>query len=306
MPALVRSLRRLGPSYLAALALVLAACATAQEPDEVDANNGSGNAPAVGGGSGTTNAGTTSDGGKGGGGVIVTGGLPGTTAGTGNVPAGGKPAGTAGTATTTAGTGTGTAGAATGTGGSSSSTCPQYTGTVGASAESLIFQGGFGTSKGTTPWTGYGYTYTYGTAKIAPGTGNGCFVNKQMCANGTVPADDDSGAGIGWNIKQASGATAKEKVAVTTPVKVTLAGFKAGMRVSLSASSAVSYCHTLTAAEAMGTAIPLTGFAKDCWETTPASPYDGSPIEAIQVVVPGSTAGAAQTFDFCIVDIEPG
>jgi hypothetical protein len=306
MPALVRSLRRLGPSHLAFLTLVLAACATAQEPDEVD-GNGSGNAPAVGGGSGTTNAGASSTGGKGGSGVIVTGGLPGTTtAGTGNLPTGGKPAGTAGTATTTAGTGTGTAGAATGTGGSSSSTCPQYTGTVGASAESLIFQGGFGTSKGTTPWTGYGYTYTYGTAKIAPGTGNGCFVNKQMCANGTVPADDDSGAGIGWNIKQASGAMAKEKVAVTTPVKVTLAGFKAGMRVSLSASSSVSYCHILTTAEAMGTAIPLTGFAEDCWLETPTLPYEGSPIEAIQVVVPGSKAAAVPSFDFCIIDIEPG
>jgi hypothetical protein len=245
---------------------------------------------------------------SGGKGVIVTGGLPSTSAGTGSVPSGGKPSsGTAGTPAA-GGTGTGTAGTSTTTGGTSASTCPPYTGTLGAAAtsDSVIFQGGFGTSKGTTPWTGYGYTYTYGTATITPGMGNNCFANKKMCASGSVPAADSAGAGIGWNIKQASGASAKDKVAVTTPVKVTLAGFKTGMRVALSASSTKSYCHTLTAAEAMGTAIPLTGFAEDCWETTPTLPYDGTPIEAIQVAVPGSTAGAVTAFDFCIIDIEPG
>ncbi len=29
-------------------------------------------------------------------------------------------------------------------------------------------------------------------------------------------------------------------------------------------------------------------------------------IKSIQVAVPGSMTGGAKTFDFCIVDIEPG
>jgi hypothetical protein len=131
----------------------------------------------------------------------------------------------------------------------------------------------------------------------------------KFCANGTVPADDKSGAGLGWNIGQVLGATATTKVAITTPVKLTFAGVVAGMRVQLSASSTSSYCYTLTAAEATaGTAtIPLASFKASCWDTATAVAYDGvTPIEAIQIAVPGSMAGAAQVFDICVLDVEPG
>ena len=187
-----------------------------------------------------------------------------------------------------------------------SSTCPQYTGTL--AKDSLIFMAGFGTATtGTPKWSGYGYTYKYGAATIAPGTGDGCFAAAKFCANGSVPAADTSGAGLGWPIAQMLNSPTKSTVAITTPVKISFAGGVAGMRAQLSASATVSYCYPLTAAEiTAGTAtIPLASFKTECWGTT-GTAYAGTPIEAIMVVVPGSTAGAAQTFDFCITDIEPG
>jgi hypothetical protein len=198
----------------------------------------------------------------------------------------------------------GTAGTV-GTGGTATGTCPPYAGALGTA--STIFMEGFGKST-TGMWSGYGYTYKYGTAAtVTPGMGTSCFAGAKMCASGSVPALDSEGAGLGWNIAQMMGASTMAKVAIATPVVLKFAGVKAGMRVQLSASATVSYCYTLTAAEATaGTAtIPLASFKTLCWGTTGIA-YDGVvPIEAIQVAVPGAAA-AAQTFDFCLLDIEPG
>jgi hypothetical protein len=127
-----------------------------------------------------------------------------------------------------------------------------------------------------------------------------------MCASGSVPADDKAGAGLGWNIAQMMGATTMAKVPITTPVVLKLAGVTAGMRVQLSASATVSYCYTLTAADVPTATIPLASFKTDCWGELGMA-YDGVvPIEAIQIAVPGSTAGAVKPFDFCLLDVEPG
>jgi hypothetical protein len=225
--------------------------------------------------------------------------------GTAGTPAmtGGGQVGTAGTPA--AGGSVGVGGTATTTGGAPSGTCPPYTGT--RATDSAIFMGGFGKST-MGMWSGYAYTYKYGTATVAPGMGTSCFAAAKLCANGTVPADDKSGAGLGWNIGQMLGATTTTKVPVTTPVKLTFAGVTAGMRVQLSASATVSYCYTITAAEvtAGSATIPLASFKTNCWDATGIA-YDGVvPIEAIQIAVPGSMAGAAQTFDMCLLDVEPG
>lgn len=214
----------------------------------------------------------------------------------------GSTSGVGGTSTSAGGT---TATGGTATAGASSGTCPPYTGTL--ATDSVIFSAGFGTAK-MGMWSGYGYTYKYGTATISPGMGNACFAGAKFCANGTVPASDTSGAGLGWNIAQTQGASTTSKVAITTPVKVSFAGVTAGMRVQLSASATVSYCYTLTDAEAAaGSAtIPLAGFKTECWGAAGVA-YDGVvPIEAIQIAIPGSTAGSAKTFDICVLDIEPG
>ena len=104
------------------------------------------------------------------------------------------------------------------------------------------------------------------------------------------------------------GAATTTKVAITGSIKLTFKGVSAGMRVQLSADAATSYCYTLTDAEATaGSAtIPAASFKKDCWDTASTGAYAGVPIEAIQIAVPGSTAGAAKTFDLCVLDVEPG
>jgi hypothetical protein len=48
----------------------------------------------------------------------------------------------------------------------------------------------------------------------------------------------------------------------------------------------------------------LASFKSECWGTTGVA-YAGTPIEAIQISVPGAAA-AAKTFDLCVLDIEPG
>lgn len=304
MSEVIRSVHRLASAPLSVLVLAVVACATAEEPDGVGAPyspqpaaGGMGGSSTASGGSsnlplsGTTNVGSgnTSNVGSntGGAGVLPTGGKPSSSGtGTAGVPA------TGGTSTTPGGTGT-------------TSGCPPYTGTL--AKDSLTFMAGFGQAS-TGMWSGYGYTYKYGTATVTPGMGNSCFAAAKFCANGSVPADDKSGAGLGWNIGQAIGATTTTKVPITTPVKLSFAGASVGMRVQLSASATVSYCYALTAAEVMaGTAtIPLASFKTECWGSA-GTAYDGvTPIEAIQIAVPGSAAGAAKTFDLCVLDIEPG
>lgn len=293
MSAIVRSIRHLGPPQLAVLALSLAACATAVQQDIDDDTGGGGPQSSKGGSAGSaTTAGTNGIGGTPPAGT--SGSAPAAGSG-GKVSSGGAPPATAGT-TAAAGT-TATAG--------TTSTCPPYAGTL--AQDSAIFVAGFGTST-MGAWSGYGYTFKYGTATIAPGMGNSCFAGMQFCANGSVPADDMSGAGLGWNIGQVLGSMAATKVAITTPVKITFAGVAADMRVQLSASATISYCYTLTAAEATaGTAtIPFASFKTACWGTTGLA-YDGAtPIESIQLVIPGSAAAAAKTFDVCVLDVEPG
>jgi len=296
MFAFVNTFRRLKPAHLSTFALLIAACAAAEDPTPsgdgddtptVHAGSGSGGSPTSSAGSTPLPTAGTTVVGNGGSTTKPTGGAPGSS---GTATAGGSPPATGGSVAATAGT---------------ASTCPQYAGTL--AKDSAIFVNGFGTST-TGSWKGYGFTYKYGSALIAPGAGNGCFAAAKFCANGSVPADDKSGAGLGWNLSQMMGASTTAKVAIATPVVLKFAGVTAGMRAQLSASATVSYCYTFTAADATaGTAtIPAASFKTECWGTTGVA-YDGTvPIEAIQVAVPGSTAGAAQTFDLCLLDIEPG
>jgi hypothetical protein len=292
---MVSTVRTLSGTGLGLVALAVMACATAEEPNNMP-NNPTGGQVGVGGSTG--------------GQVGTAGTLP--TAGTTPLPMGGSGTGTAGTGTggmtpTTGGT-VGTAGTV-GTGGTATGTCPPYAGTLGttAAADSAIFMAGFGKST-VGMWGGYAYTYKYGTmATVTPGMGTSCFAGKKMCASGTVPMLDTDGAGLGWNIAQMMGSTTMTTAPITTPVVLKFVGVTAGMRVQLSAPAMVSYCYTLTAAEATaGTAtIAPASFKKACWDATTAVAYAGEPIEAIQVAVPGGAA-AAPTFDFCLLDIEPG
>ena len=320
------SLLSLIPLRLAAATLFGVACSPASEAPTYSGTGGSGSTTGgststtggfssttggfssfTGGFSSTTGGTTTHTGGT----TSTTGGTVGTTGGTTTTTGGIVGTPTGGTTTTTGGTATTTGGTATATGGSGGgSSCAGYDGTVGTMSK--IFASGFG--KATTgTWQGYAYTYTYGTgAVIKPGTSTtmSCFNAAQMCANGSVPGDDGAGVGIGWNISQPMGGTAAG-VAITTPVKVTIAGAKANMRVSLGAATGTDeFCYTLTAADATtaasGLSIALTDFKQYCYDTAKATSYAGTMIKSIQVAVPGSKSEGAKTFDFCVVDVEPG
>jgi hypothetical protein len=234
-----------------------------------------------------------------------------TTGGTTTTTTGGTVTATGGTTTSTGGTVTATGGTATATGGSGGgSTCAGYDGTV--STSSKIFMNGFGKST-TGSWQGYAYTYTYGTgAVIKPGSSTtmSCFNGDKLCANGSVPADDGAGVGVGWNIVQMSGTSTTGAMALTGSVKITIAGAKEKMRVSLGPATGDEYCYTLTAADATmaatGLTIPVANFKQYCYDSAKAVAYSTGMIKAIQVAVPGGKADGAKTFDFCVVDVEPG
>jgi hypothetical protein len=209
--------------------------------------------------------------------------------------------------TSTAG-GAATTGGKTGTGGAGGA-CSSYSGTV--SKDSTIFKDGFGTST-LGKWTGYLFSYSFGSAIISPNgsSGSSCFKSAKACVAGTVPADYSSGAALGWYIGQASGASINTPVALTGAVKLTVAGAVAGLRVNLMPGdfTAMNYCYTLTAADATaiasGLTIPVSSFKQQCYDPGSAVAYSNAPIGSIQLEVPGDQAGA-KPFDFCIIDIEP-
>jgi len=303
----------------AAVALFLANCSPTAEPvGPQGGSTGTGK-----GGDTSTNGGTNS--GSGGSGGSTNPGLGGATTGMGgsNTSMGGAPAKggststNGGTTTGAGGTTTGAGGATTtgaggatttGSGGSTTTTCSAYPGT---GKDSTIFKDGFGTAT-TGKWSGYVFSYPYGTATIAPNSkaGTSCFHGAKVCAAGTVPADYDSGAAIGWNIGQMTGSTTNTAVPITGSVKITVSGATAGMRFNLAPETGMNYCYTLTAADATAAAAGLTltakSFAQTCYDTAKATPYAGAAIASIQVEVAGDKAGGAKSFDFCLIDFEPG
>lgn len=231
----------------------------------------------------------------------------------GSTASGGSSSASGGSTSTGSGgaTSTGSGGAATtGSGGAAATTCTAYAGTV--AKDSAIFVDGFGKST-TGTWSGYAFTFPYmGGGVINPDSSKGtsCFKGPKLCASGSVPASYTAGAAIGWNIGQTSGSTTKTAVALTGPVKVTAAGAAAGMRINLAPpGTAEVFCYTLLAADvaslATGLTLPLKSFEQYCYDTTKAVAYAGEMIEAIQIAVPGDMA-AAKTFDFCLIDVEPG
>jgi hypothetical protein len=319
------------PLRLAAGALFSVACAPASEAPEHGTggsfSNTGGAVSHTGGISGTTTGGTFSTGGTTGftggtstgttGGSNAVGGTTTTsTGGTTTTATGGTTTTATGGTTTTATGGTTTTATGgsttTGTGGATSG-CATYDGALATSGASKIFKAGFGTAT-TPPWKGYAYTYTYGTgAVIKPGssTAMSCFSGAVLCANGTVPALDSAGAGVGWNLAQTEGTSTTATVSVTGNVKVVLAGAKAGMRVGLGPPTGDEFCYELKDADATaansatGLTLKAGDFKTLCYGTT-GKAYAGEMVKSIQVAVPGHTTGAVQTFDFCLVDIEPG
>ncbi len=245
---------------------------------------------------------------------------------TGQAGAGGSGSGRGGT-TGAAGSTTGAAGTTTGAGGSAGTSAGRggSTGAAGSvstactpgSAPSLLISNSLGLAGyGTSTyfdiphfrWFGYLSTFAYGGATIKP-TGNGAFNSQpnSVCACGTVPASDNAGAGIAWNIFQVDAAydpattVQARRVEGNSSIYVAFAsGWMPTMRMSLIASDGTNYCQGLTTD---GGGFQAGFFNTACWDGSGTN-FVGQDVKTFQVVVPGSASGA-QTFSFCISDMGP-
>ena len=132
-----------------------------------------------------------------------------------------------------------------------------------------------------------------------------CFATamKQLCVSGNVKGDKAlaSGASLGWNINQAEMLPNPVTTLATTGsgITVNVPGATATMRVQISAGSAeaTQWCAPMPAG-GMGT-IKWGDFKNKCWTGGGAVYTVGTPIDAIQIVVPSATADTP--FSFCLV-----
>jgi hypothetical protein len=295
--------------YLTLAVAVAAACSP--EPQEVDqvpdtpmGKSGSG---------GTTSNGGTggSVGGTGGtGGTTATGGASGSTATGGAAGSSGKggAAGSAGQGKGGTGSATGGASGSTGVGGTTAPTAGMA-GMAGTSGLPPVECGttfsvgsdGFvrAPAVGGACWHGYASAGSDTLSMVMPKAFGMCGVDCMLRVTGTVaPATEENMyvgvAYLGFNLKQALGATAKMPVTPTgTGIAVTYGnvGASAIVRVQISAGSAATtrWCATLATS---GAVIPYTMFNTECWEGGAGTAYAKQPIDTLQLIVPGGAAEA--------------
>jgi hypothetical protein len=275
------------------LGLVAVACGSAGDPvsgPPHGTGSGSSGSLNVGSGSGSGSGGSSSN-------------SSGTSSGTGNP--GGTGGSGSGTAGSSGGNNVGTAGTS-GTGGSTGA-AGSSGGVTPVAVDSTFAMNGYG-DNGT--WKGYAFTSTFPpppavtTAMITPACPTPCFASavKQLCVSGTVRSDMSfgSGATLGWNINQA--AMMPNPVQTMAPtgsgLTVNVPGATATMRVQISAGPAptTQWCAPMPAG-GMGT-IKWTAFKTKCWDGSGTAYPAGTPIEAIQIVVPSATTDVP--FAFCL------
>jgi hypothetical protein len=155
-------------------------------------------------------------------------------------------------------------------------------------------------------WFGYLSTFAYGGATIRP-AGSLSSQPNSVCACGTVPASDNAGAGIAWNIFQIDAAydpatvVQARRVQGNSAVYVNFAtGYLPTMRMSLITADGTNYCAALSTP---GGGFSAGTFNTACWDGS-GTAFTSSDVKTFQVVVPGSASGA-QTFNFCISDMGP-
>jgi hypothetical protein len=157
-------------------------------------------------------------------------------------------------------------------------------------------------------WQGYAWTRTTGAGStITPADYSNVTTANQLCASGSVAATaDSSGSGmIGVNLYQPQGST----ILGNWGTSVTTGGVHANvfnpggsrLRVELrrpAGSTEPNWCAWL-GMYGYTVTIPWSAFTL-CDGSGPS--YDGSQVESVVVLVPGSSA-AAVSFDFCINDL---
>jgi hypothetical protein len=143
---------------------------------------------------------------------------------------------------------------------------------------------------------GYGWGFT---TPVGGGDGVNCttgtFTN--LCMSGTLGADSTykTVAGLGFNVNQASSGdpNGSAYASAITSVTYSYSGSTTnGVRLQVSDATS-DYCTTLTASS--GT-IPIASFVTNCYTGgTPQTPFSGSGLTKIQLIVPGSTSAVTIT-----------
>ena len=158
---------------------------------------------------------------------------------------------------------------------------------------------------------GYGYTWvgdlsTPPTCITPKCSSTGCtpaFPPTALCASGIVGADVtyQSVAGLGFNLNQNMAGDPLGYVAA--PAFLTVDAFLASgfARVQLSGANGNYYC-VEAGKWAPGVPIPITNFNTSCWDNSGMTLYQGSPVSAINLVVP-SNATAMSRFALCLTNV---
>jgi hypothetical protein len=178
-----------------------------------------------------------------------------------------------------------------------------------AAASAATIQNGYFQSG---QFQGYAYTFANPTSDISPqcsGTG-ACFSNSggALCTFGTVGPSFSDYAALGVNVDQALNGT------MGAPFVATGAGLffdvvselPTGLRVQLTGPNGATdpnerWCAALPQTETG--IIPWTTFNTTCWQTGGLSFIPGTPITAVDVLVPGNPTPTS--FDFCLRDLRP-
>lgn len=132
-----------------------------------------------------------------------------------------------------------------------------------------------------------------------------CGADCMLCVSGTVaPTDDFSGVALlGLNLNQQQSSNSPDDISVTGSITVNVSNAGGSpLRVQLSGSK--DWCKEITG-ESGDITIQASEFVTECWEGGTQTEYDGEPVEALMLLVPGSDTDATD-FDICLNSVTPG
>jgi hypothetical protein len=176
-----------------------------------------------------------------------------------------------------------------------------------AAAPPTIQPDGYATIKtGTVVMSGHVSSYMSGSGSSISLT----YTSNSFCASGTVAADltYSSWAGAGFNVNQAqSGASGSSGSLVLIGSTMTVSYVNRGgstLRLQLyDGTGSYYWCALLPASSSPTTiAIPFSKLNTQCWSGAGSAFTSGTPITAVQLMVPGS-ATVPTPFDFCFLGL---
>jgi hypothetical protein len=176
-------------------------------------------------------------------------------------------------------------------------------GTTAAGTPTITNSGYVTVSAGTVVLVGYVSSYEGGSgSSITLSYGPNSF-----CASGTVAANStyNSWAGAGFNVNQTQGGSGSSSSLVLSGSTVSISYVNnAGSTLEFQLYDGSNFwCYYLPPSTSATTAtIPFSSLNTACWNNSGSSFTSGTPITAVQLVVPGS-ASSATPFDFCFLGL---